>query len=243
MVFRLLSNRFTLQTCPRLIKIRDVVVIFIDITNSQALIKALGEHAAYANIFNLFKRLQASAVYFGLYTLKTNGDQIVFVSHNYDTATSPFRDNYGKATSAFSFAHRAHIVANEIAKQSTSDIRLRIGIAQGNAFLSNAAPHLQHGDIWGKTINKAAMLEQYTLPGSTALCTTAFNNLPKACKDECSNHTFNTKSGDLDAKVVVDAASTLTDTKLRAFNKKLSPPFSSLASIARVQGGKPRPFH
>jgi class 3 adenylate cyclase len=243
MAFHLFSNRFTRQTCPKLIKIRDVLVIFIDITNSQALIKTLGECVAYANTFNLFKRLQASAVCFGLYTLKTNGDQIVLVSHNCYTATSPFRDNYEKATAAFSFAHHAHSVANEIAQESTSDIKLRIGIAQGNAFLSNAAPHLQHGDIWGKTINKAAMLEQYTVPGSTALCTTAFNYLPKACKDVCSNHTFSTKSGGLDAKVVVDAASTLIDIKLRAFNNKLSPPFSSLAAITCAQGGKLRPFH
>jgi len=242
MAFKSKYDAFYQSANDQLIKVSHTVIVFIDISNSQKIVYVYGQRKAYAMVYDLFHQLQAVCLSFGLSVIKTNGDQIVLASQSPNGASASVHGSSQSVHAAYGFASTAHQAAVEKSTDYGCSIKLRVGIALGDVFFCKAVTGRSKSDVWGNTVNKAAMLEQYTLPGSTALCASAFDALPSPCKKFCSNHTFDTKCGKLDAFIVVRPLSKTEFIKPRKF-KFHRYVYSNNAAITREGGGNTRSFH
>ena len=73
-------------------------------------------------------------------------------------------------SSAFHFACKARDEVNSHPLLVSSSCYLRVGIATGSVIAGRSSRRLGNFDIWGATVNRAAMLEQFTAPNTIAMC-------------------------------------------------------------------------
>jgi class 3 adenylate cyclase len=145
------------------------VVIFCDLSNFQFLTEQYGDMMCTNIVESLFDQFDEMATHLKLTPLKTNGDQYIavgFCSKDYfnDEALHP------QAISAIEFGVKARNLVSSNALLMSSSCHLRVGIATGPLITGHSTRSAMGFDIWGTTVNKAAMLEQFTAPNTIAVC-------------------------------------------------------------------------
>ena len=140
------------------------------------------------NVEGLFEKFDEFARLHQLTPLKTNGDQYIavgFSAHPKHILPSSFNTNIHQRASlkeslcrsvrdavsaAFHFACKARDEVNSHPLLVSSSCYLRVGIATGPVIAGRSSRRLGNFDIWGATVNRAAMLEQFTAPNTIAMC-------------------------------------------------------------------------
>ncbi|AXR06851.1 adenylate/guanylate cyclase domain-containing protein [Salinimonas sediminis] len=187
-------------------KLDNVSVLFADLQGYTQLSKKLNDDEVVTILNNLYREFDHIANKFGVEKIKTNGDQ-------YMAATGiPITQHGGLAPVGnnsirlcyFAFAI-IDVVAN-LRQRLNIDISIRIGIASGSVTGGIIGQHKPYFDIWGKTVNLAARLEQHSIPDVITACpatarilqeevTGAFSAEPARCSDtEYSGHYIQRKS-------------------------------------------------
>ncbi|WP_052235457.1 adenylate/guanylate cyclase domain-containing protein [Alteromonas marina] len=150
-------------------KVSSAVVIFCDLSNFQRLTEKYGDMMCASVVEALFAHFDEIATSSQLTPLKTNGDQYIvvgFLTKN-EVADEAL---HLCATNAVEFAVKARDLVSRNSLLVSMPCQLRVGIATG-ALISGSSNRSPAGfDIWGTTVNKAAMLEQFTAPSTIAIC-------------------------------------------------------------------------
>lgn len=202
-------------------EVQCAVVIFCDLSNYQGLAVQYGDTMCTGIVETLFSQFDETANDLALVPLKTNGDQYIAVGFCSESSFAksclhvayqhePFRVLQDAAHCAMEFAIKARNLVSSHTLLMSSSCQLRSGIAAG-ALLAGYSSRVSSGfDIWGTTVNKAAMLEQFTAPNTIAICEKTYhalntgsvkNDLPitkdsvKPCKsDNCAYSSGNQNS-------------------------------------------------
>lgn len=107
---------------------------------------------------------------FGVEKIKTVGDAYMVVS-------GLPRERNDHAQVLINVAQRFLEIAAEYEDHEGNPIELRIGINSGPAVSGVIGKSKFAFDVWGDTINTAARLESYGMPGKLHLSETTFNSL------------------------------------------------------------------
>ena len=150
-------------------RVPNGVVIFCDLSNYQCLAEQYGDMACTNIVETLFVQFDDIATSLRLTPLKTNGDQYIVVGF---VSEDEFADAvlYLATISAIEFALKARNLTSSHTLLVSSSCQLRVGIATGTLIAGPSKRALKGFDVWGATVNKAAMLEQFTAPSTIAIC-------------------------------------------------------------------------
>lgn len=170
-------------------------VLFADIKGYQQLVERYGETAVIDKLDGFYNTLDRVAAKCSVYPLKTNGDEYMAVCgigdsvHKADVHVSnivSFGEQISRRFSQFSYAQNW-------------PCQIRIGIATGP--VSAGMPNRQHGtfDVWGKTVNTAAMLEQGAEANALVVCPVSYQYLCAQCQRGFEHVNINAKVGNLSA--------------------------------------------
>lgn len=171
-------------------EVQCAVVIFCDLSNYQGLAKQYGDTMCTGIVETLFSQFDKTANDLALVPLKTNGDQYIAVGFCSESSFAksclhaaykhePLRILQDVAHCAMEFAIKARDLVSSHTLLMSSSCHLRSGIAAG-ALLTGYSSRVSSGfDIWGTTVNKAAMLEQFTAPNTIAICENTYHALNK----------------------------------------------------------------
>ena len=150
-------------------KVSSAVVIFCDLSNFQRLTEKYGDMMCASVVEALFAHFDEIATSSQLTPLKTNGDQYIVVGFLTKNEVAD-KALHLCATNAVEFAVKARDLVSRNSLLVSMPCQLRVGIATG-ALISGSSNRSPAGfDIWGTTVNKAAMLEQFTAPSTIAIC-------------------------------------------------------------------------
>lgn len=163
--------------------INHSVVIFIDISGYQQLNHILGDENCIVTMEALFRQLDTLVKALSLKPIKTNGDQYIVISEADNQAIKEAKQNNVthveiNTLHALHFAASAHDIVRNNKTLRKHNCGLRIGIASGPILAGYPNRHMGGYDIWGLTVNLAAMLEQSTPINTTAVCTKTLYCLP-----------------------------------------------------------------
>ncbi len=153
-------------------RVQEAVVIFSDLTGFQPLSKKYGDITCTNVVQTLFGKFDNVAHSLGVTPLKTNGDQYIAVCLPENKDLFSIRSLVVRAIK-FSVMLRNIVSCN--AMLVSSSCFLRVGVATGTVISGYPARPNTGFDIWGNTVNRAAMLEQYTAPNTIAICEDSFN--------------------------------------------------------------------
>ncbi|WP_334018274.1 adenylate/guanylate cyclase domain-containing protein [Alteromonas sp. S015] len=149
--------------------IKKAVVIFCDLSCFQYLSIKYGDIMCARLVDTLFFEFDELAADLSLSPLKTNGDQYIAVSFSSDNSHDT-HSLLNALQNTIEFALRARELVNSNALLASSSSQLRVGIATGHVVAGQSVRSVKGYDIWGTTVNRAAMLEQYTAPDTIAIC-------------------------------------------------------------------------
>ena len=163
--------------------INHSVVIFIDVSGYQRLNHTLGDEHCIVTIEALFRQLDTLVKALSLKPVKTNGDQYIVISETDSQSIKDIKQNSATAVEvntlhALHFAASAHDIVRNNKTLRKHNCALRIGIASGPVVVGFPNRHIGGYDIWGLTVNLAAMLEQSTPKSTTAVCAKTLSCLP-----------------------------------------------------------------
>ncbi|MCB4437368.1 adenylate/guanylate cyclase domain-containing protein [Alteromonas sp. McT4-15] len=198
------EKRNTEQSHKRYFHLSNAVVIFCDISGFQGLNLRYGDESTFAIVTTLFSKFERIARFYHVHPVKTNGDQFIGLCLN-SYAEGPFITQTGieqkqkGSERALLFAKSMQSISSEHIHLTNLNCGLRIGIAQGNVLLSESLLNAGAIDIWGNTVNRAAMLERHTQVNSTALDKRAMASLPCVQSAELNETPLNTKIGTVTA--------------------------------------------
>ena len=154
--------------------VKNAVVIFCDLSKFQQLTVQYGDITCSSIVESLFSQFDDIATSLQLTPLKTNGDQYIAVSFCADN-TSSTTSLSRCVSNTIEFALKARNLVNSNPVLVSSSCHLRVGIATGDVVAKDSARSFAGFDIWGNTVNKAAMLEQFTAPSTIAVCKKTYN--------------------------------------------------------------------
>ncbi|AXT40528.1 adenylate/guanylate cyclase domain-containing protein [Alteromonas sp. BL110] len=169
-------------------EVQSAVVIFCDLSNYQLIAKQYGDTMCTGIVETLFSQFDDIANDLSLQPLKTNGDQYIAVGfcsefslartslqHAHQYELFPVFQDVAHCAIEFAIKARNLVSSNTLLKSSSC--QLRSGIAAG-ALLAGYSSRVSSGfDVWGSTVNKAAMLEQFTAPNTIAICEKTYHVL------------------------------------------------------------------
>lgn len=187
--------------------INHSVVIFIDISGYQQLNHNLGDENCIVTIEALFRQLDTMAKALSLKPVKTNGDQYIVISESDYQPISEAKQHSATSVEvntlhALHFATTAHHIVLSNKTLRKYNCGLRIGIASGPIVAGYPNRHIGGYDIWGLTVNLAAMLEQSTPKNTTAVCIKTLTCLPPYWQSRCKHADLLVKDTRVNAYVV-----------------------------------------
>ncbi len=186
--------------------INHAVVIFLDMSGYQQLNHALGDENCILIIEALFRQLDALVKALSLKTIKTNGDQYIVISETGKQLLKEIKQHSAASIEistlhALHFATSAHDIVRNNKTLRKHNCGLRIGIASGPVVAGYPNRHMGGYDIWGLTVNLAAMLEQSTPKNTTAVCAKTLFCLPAYWKSRFRQVHFLVKNRRINAFV------------------------------------------
>lgn len=156
--------------------IKGAVVVFTDISGFQQLTERYGDVMCASIIESLFTQFDNVAKALGLVPLKTNGDQYILTGFCTATQSNRYTESHWvRKAVTFSITARNLVSANTLLVAAMC--YLRVGIATGPILAGHSSRTFAGFDIWGGTVNLAAMLEQFTAPNTIAVCRNSFEGL------------------------------------------------------------------
>ncbi|WP_338517708.1 adenylate/guanylate cyclase domain-containing protein [Alteromonas gracilis] len=171
-------------------------VIFADLSGFQTLSRLYGDYCAFVTMTQLTAYFEKSAHECGARIIKTNGDQHIAICHQPKTNTCGLAaPDYANVQNALFYADAIHCISNQHAILGPLQLGMRVGIAFGDVIVSNSLCTEKQIDIWGSTVNLAAMIEHYTQPFTTALDEQAFGVLSCAQPEAFMPCELDTKIG------------------------------------------------
>lgn len=133
-------------------------VVFADVVNFTGLAASAPQRDLLLILNQLFSIFDRLAARHGLEKIKTIGDAYVAV------AGAPVaREDHARA--AVEMAVEMHRAVARLAGLRRRNVRLRIGIASGPITAGVIGENRWAYDIWGDTVNTAARMESYGVPG------------------------------------------------------------------------------
>lgn len=179
--------------------INNASVIFTDLCGYQSFTKGSEAHDAFQAIDSCYRIMDDLAQELSVWPLKTNGDQYIALAvaetdDNNKTVSSKI------ASKSVVYAVRLLQALSQYKKDNPNfTCGIRIGIATGT--VTAGMPERRHGtfDIWGETVNKAAMLEHYCDENCLTICTDTHKDLPPSYQHYFSSICCATKIGDIAA--------------------------------------------
>lgn len=169
-------------------------VLFADVKGYQQLVARHGELKVIDTLDRFYAALDSVSPTYDVFPLKTNGDEYMAicgiagkVNETDELNTAATRQSQHIANMQ-NFAVYAQKRFQVICHQQQWPCYLRLGIATG--AVTAGMPNRQHGtfDVWGKTVNLAAMLEQASEGNTVLLCPSSYSLLPRHLKP-CFEHT------------------------------------------------------
>jgi len=195
------SSAAGLKSC-----IKNAVVIFCDLSGFQQLSVRYGDITCARLVDSLFSEFDVLAADLHLSPLKTNGDQYIAVSFSGEHSSTT-HSLLNTLVNAIEFAFRARELVNSNDLLASSSSQLRVGIATGSLLAGQSSRPLAGFDIWGTTVNRAAMLEQYTAPNTIAICEKSYSLVKRqiihrssaSANNTCSFNTYFTCGSNINA--------------------------------------------
>lgn len=186
--------------------INHSVVIFIDMSGYQQLNHILGDENCILIIEALFRQLDTLVSALSLKPVKTNGDQYIVISETDKQIVKEAKQHSPTSIEistmhALHFATSAHNIVQTNKTLRKHNCGLRIGIASGPVIAGYPNRHMGGYDIWGLTVNLAAMLEQSTPKNTTAVCAKTLLCLPAYWKSRFRQTQFLVKNRRINAFV------------------------------------------
>lgn len=158
--------------------VKAAVVIFCDLSKFQQFTAQYGDITCSSIVESLFTQFDGIASPLQLTPLKTNGDQYIAVSFCADdTSSTTSLSRCVRNTIEFALKARNLVSSNPVL--FSSSCQLRVGIATGSVVAGDSNRSFAGFDIWGSTVNQAAMLEQFTAPNTIAVCAKTYGLFSK----------------------------------------------------------------
>nr|WP_246261444.1 adenylate/guanylate cyclase domain-containing protein [Alteromonas ponticola] len=147
----------------------NVCVLFADLHGYTQLSQHYDDDEIVAILDSLYRQFDQLASRFDIEKLKTNGDEYMAV------AGLPFKTDssltkHDCIENAVLFAKHLVDAVNSVFAQLHLPCTIRIGIAMGSVTGGVIGSQRPCFDVWGKTVNRAARLEQCVTPGYIAVC-------------------------------------------------------------------------
>jgi adenylate cyclase len=186
--------------------INNASVIFTDLCGYQSFAKGSKAHDAFKAIDSYYRIMDELAHELSVWPLKTNGDQYIALA-----VPEPDENDLAAtlkiASKSVVYAIRLLKSISQYKKENPNfTCGIRIGIAIGT--VTAGMPERRHGtfDIWGDTVNKAAMLEHYSDKNCLTICKNTHNHLPTSYKHYFSSTCCATKIGNIAAFTLSESA-------------------------------------
>ena len=187
--------------------INSASVIFTDLCGYQSFTKDSEAHDAFKAIDSYYRIMDDLAHELNVWPLKTNGDQYIALAVAEVDEKDERATTLKIASKSVVYAIRLLNGISEYKKDNPSfTCGIRIGIATGT--VTAGMPERRHGtfDIWGGTVNKAAMLEQYSNKNCLTICTDTHEHLPPSYQHYFSSTCCATKVGSIAAFTLNESA-------------------------------------
>ena len=134
-------------------------VLFADLTGFTPLASQLGPQNTVQLLDELFSAFDVEAERIGVEKVKTIGDAYMAV------AGAPIgRNDHAEAIAELALAVQA--AAAKVSAATGHSLHTRIGIATGPVMAGVIGRAKFAYDVWGETVNRAARLEAYSVPGT-----------------------------------------------------------------------------
>ncbi|RDV26175.1 adenylate/guanylate cyclase domain-containing protein [Alteromonas aestuariivivens] len=148
-------------------RIDFATVLFADFVGYTSLSDYFDDDQIVEMLDALYREFDSLATQLGIEKIKTNGDEYMAVASKH---TIHVQHHSHPATQMCRFALRMQQSFNAFCLTFTLPCQLRIGIASGSVTAGIIGKHKPSYDIWGKTVNLAARLEQSSGPGNIRCC-------------------------------------------------------------------------
>ncbi|MCW8108175.1 adenylate/guanylate cyclase domain-containing protein [Alteromonas ponticola] len=147
----------------------NVCVLFADLHGYTQLSQHYDDDEIVAILDSLYRQFDQLASRFNIEKLKTNGDEYMAV------AGLPFMSSTAVTKqqcigNAIEFARHMVKAVNRVFGELHMPCDIRVGIAMGSVTGGVIGSQRPCFDVWGKTVNRAARLEQAVTPGYIAVC-------------------------------------------------------------------------
>jgi class 3 adenylate cyclase len=149
---------------------QSMSVLMADIVSFTKLANSISAEKLVDFLNKMFSDFDEEVEKFGVEKIKTVGDAYMVVS-------GLPRERNDHAQVLINVAQRFLEIAAEYEDHEGNPIELRIGINSGPAVSGVIGKSKFAFDVWGDTINTAARLESYGMPGKLHLSETTFNSL------------------------------------------------------------------
>lgn len=156
---------------PAYLTVQNAAVLFADLQGYQQFTREQSDDKVVMALHSLYQQFDHCAAALQIEKIKTNGDQYMAVcagEFNHP-AESTFRCCL-LAVQLLRIIERCH-------RNAQLPCRLRVGIATGPVTAGYIGVSKRQFDVWGNTVNRAAMLEQQAIADTAALCALSYQYL------------------------------------------------------------------
>jgi len=151
-------------------KLHNVSVLFADLQGYTKLSERYDDVHIVSILDDLYSLFDSLAIRYGIEKLKTNGDEYMAAVGIPSTLARNEVGNAHTVETLCSFAQDMLQSFRTLSEARELGCNIRIGIATGSVIGGIIGTHKPYFDIWGKTVNRAARLEQASIPGTITVC-------------------------------------------------------------------------
>lgn len=151
-------------------RLAQVSVIFADLQGYLSLSEQYEDEQIVTILDMLYRQFDQIASQFGIARLKTNGDEYMAVAGLPDPAGSTSTKDADRVCNMCAFACALRTAFRMLCTKLALPCQVRIGIATGPVTAGIIGMQRPAFDIWGRTVNLAARLEQSATPGHILVC-------------------------------------------------------------------------
>nr|WP_269468676.1 adenylate/guanylate cyclase domain-containing protein [Alteromonas sp. ASW11-130] len=160
-------------------RFENVCVLFADLQGYTQLSQHYDDDEIVTILDTLYQQFDQLAREFQIEKIKTNGDEYMAVA-GLPFSASDCSSKLERIDNIITFARHLINTVNQLFTQLHTTCNLRVGIAMGSVTGGVIGSQRLCFDVWGKTVNRAASLEQVAAPGYIAVCDVIARNAETA---------------------------------------------------------------
>lgn len=165
-----IADRLKQETTAIAESFSDASILFADINNFSSITAQKSPIEVVELLGQLFSAFDRLADQHGLEKLKTIGDAYMVVG-----GVPVPRQDHAEAIAEMAFAMQKEVVQHDLGIDKP--LQLRIGINSGPVVAGVIGTTKLAYDLWGETVNIAAQMEAYGLPGSIQVTAATYERL------------------------------------------------------------------